>query len=43
MEYMLQENLGFISVNASMNVRKDDVVMSVTEEEEDDPLTELLN
>lgn len=41
--YMLDNNLGYMHVNASMNISKTNVKMSMTEEEESDPLDELLN
>lgn len=42
-KYMLDNNLGFVSVSASMNIAKTNVVMNLIEEEEVDPLDELLN
>lgn len=41
--HMKKNNLGFVNINASMNAFKSKVIMGVTEEEEPDPLDELIN
>lgn len=42
---MKERNLGFVNINASMNYTKTDVVLGITEEEDEeiDPLRNLLN
>jgi hypothetical protein len=41
---MKERNLGFVNINASMNFKKTDIVLGITEEEdESDPLRDLLN
>lgn len=42
-KYMKDNNLGYMHVNATMNMSKTNVKMSFLEEEELDPLDELLN
>jgi hypothetical protein len=42
--YMKERNLGFVNINASMNFKRTDIILGITEEEEDgDPLRDLLN